>query len=107
MKIWLNILMIFCMTVSASVFSVQVHAETKTLSYEEFGRAAMKKAKEEFPDAQIVDYLHVGKKRKAETSIETFKLTLKENNKPFEVFVFIEYNEKTKKIIKVTLDKVS
>lgn len=66
----------------------------------------MKKAKEEYPDAQIVDYLHVGKKRKAETSIETFKLTLKENNKPFEVFVFIEYNEKSKKVIKVTLDKV-
>lgn len=107
MKIMLTIFLIFCMAVSASMFSVQAHAETKTQSYEEFGRAAMKKAKEEFPDAQIVDYLHVGKKRKTETSIETFKLTLKENNKPFQVFVFIEYNENTKKVIKVTLDKVS
>ncbi|PLR65903.1 MULTISPECIES: DUF3889 domain-containing protein [Bacillaceae] len=107
MKIGMNIFLIFCMAVSASVLPVQGHAETKTQSYEEFGREAMKKAKETFPDAQIVDYLHVGKKRKGETSIETFKLTLKENNKPFEVFVFIEYNEKTKKVIKVTLEKVS
>ncbi|MDR0140248.1 DUF3889 domain-containing protein [Metabacillus idriensis] len=108
MKRWLNIMLIFCLAGSSmTAFSVRAHAETKVLSYEEFGRVAMRKTMEKYPDAQITDYLHVGKKRKAATSIETFKLTLKEKNKTFQLFVFVEYNEKTKKVVKVTFEKAA
>jgi hypothetical protein len=107
MKSWLNILLIFCLAGSTTAFSVHAHAETKVLSYEEYGRIAMRKTMEKYPGAQITDYLHVGKKRKKETSIETFKLTLKEKNKTFQVLVLVEYNEKTKKVVKVTFEKIS
>lgn len=43
-----------------------------------------------------------GKKTKGDTSTETFKLVLKERGKTFEIFVYVEYSEKTKKVTNVT-----
>jgi hypothetical protein len=45
------------------------------------------KTKAKYPQANIIDYLHIGRDKGADTSLEKFKLWLKQNNKEFGVFV--------------------
>ncbi len=96
------ILLLMCFSAVLVQGQTQAAAEDRVQSYEEYGRVAMKKTMEKYPGAQITDYLHVGKKTKGNTSTETFKLVLKERGKTFEIFVYVEYSEKTKKVTNVT-----
>ncbi|MEM1503725.1 DUF3889 domain-containing protein [Domibacillus sp. 8LH] len=50
-----------------------------------WGKLAMEKAKERYPNSQVYDYLHVGREKRLNSSVETFKLWIKENNRKFEV----------------------
>lgn len=61
----------------------------------------MQKTKEKYPQANIIDYLHIGRDKGADTSVEKFKLWLKQNNKEFGVFVNIIFDNKTEQIIDV------
>jgi len=70
-------------------------------SYAKWGQIAIHKTKERYPQANIVDYLHIGRSKDENTSEEKFKLWLKENNKEFGVFVNIIFDNKTEQIIEV------
>ncbi|MGG1396767.1 YqzG/YhdC family protein [Bacillus salipaludis] len=70
--------------------------------YAKWGGFAMKKTKEKYPKAQIIDYLHIGRISGPTTSTEKFKLWLKENGKEFGVFIDIEFNNQTEQVKKVT-----
>ncbi|NRD78571.1 YqzG/YhdC family protein [Bacillus sp. BRMEA1] len=78
------------------------YAQLKPIpSYAKWGQVAMQMTKEQYPQAKIIDYLHIGRNKGENTSIEKFKLWLKENNKEFGVFVNIKFDNKTEQIIDV------
>ncbi|MCJ8007116.1 YqzG/YhdC family protein [Lederbergia wuyishanensis] len=80
-----------------------VSAQQKPIpSYAKWGVLAMKKTKERYPNARIMDYLHIGKLSGTPTSTEHFKFWLKEDGKEFGVYVNIEFNNRTEQIINIT-----
>ena len=84
-----------------------IHAERPTPPYAKWGKIAVEKTKEKYPDAQVVDYLHVGREDKGSTSVEKFKLWLKGTDKEFGVFVDVEFSEATEQLIKITYKEVA
>jgi hypothetical protein len=70
-------------------------------AYAKWGRVAIEQAKERYPNADVVDYLHVGRRNMDRTTTETFKLWIREADREFGVFIMIEFeteNELIKKI---------
>lgn len=82
-------------------------AEKDVPSYAKWGRLAMTKTTEKYPDANIIDYLHKGKNVKNNSTVEKFKLWLRENDKEFGVFITIEFNTASEKIMKITFKETS
>ena len=80
-----------------------VYAQAQAPSYAKWGNLALQKTKQKYPNATVIDYLHVGKYNSSDYSTEKFKLWLKENNREFGVLVEIKYNVKTKDVIRITL----
>ncbi|WP_044748890.1 DUF3889 domain-containing protein [Bacillus alveayuensis] len=79
-----------------------VSAEREVPPYAKWGELAIEKTKEKYPNAQVIDYLHIGTETKANSTIEKFKLRLKENDKQFNVFVNIEFETVSEKVIDIT-----
>jgi len=75
--------------------------------YAKWGTLALQKTHEKYPHAKIIDYLHIGRTTGPQTSTEKFKLWLKDNNKEFGVFVNIEFNKETEKVVKITFVETS
>ncbi|SDQ10927.1 Protein of unknown function [Virgibacillus subterraneus] len=82
-------------------------AEKDIPSYAKWGRMAMKETQAKYPNADIIDYLHRGRETKEGSTIEKFKLWLKENDKEFGVFINIEFNTETEKVIDITFRESS
>ncbi|WP_430786758.1 DUF3889 domain-containing protein [Virgibacillus flavescens] len=76
-------------------------------SYAKWGRVVMQKTKEKYPDAKIVDYLHVGKKEGNNTTTEKFKLWLKEENNEFGVYIDVKFATDTEQIMNISFKEVS
>lgn len=83
----------------------QIQEEIST--YAKWGQLAVKETHEKYPNANIIDYLHEGSESKGESTIEKFKLWLKEEDKEFGVFVRIEYATKTEKVIHIEFRETS
>ena len=98
-------LITFCMfSIILLMASNQVQAEPKELpSYVKWGRIAMTKTQEKYPDSEITDYLHVGKEEKEGTSTEKFKLIVKKNQKEIGVFVHLTFDSRTERLLSVDL----
>jgi hypothetical protein len=105
MKSVLLIQIILCALLfeNLSVFNLNnsVNAEQEGPPHAKWGQIAMKKTKEKYPQANIIDYLYIGREKGANSSTEKFKLWLKENNNEFGVFVNIEFDNKTEQIIDI------
>lgn len=70
-------------------------------SYAKWGQLAMKEVGKKY-DAQIVDYLHVGRTQiNAQTTKETFKFWLRGENREFGVYVTIQFQTSTDKVLSV------
>lgn len=81
----------------------KVNAQQKPIPpYAKWGRVAMERTHKKYPNAQIVDYLHIGRVTGATSSVEKFKLWLKEGQREFGVFIDIQFENKTEKVQKVT-----
>ncbi|WP_175989277.1 YqzG/YhdC family protein [Bacillus sp. Marseille-Q1617] len=76
-------------------------------SYAKWGRIAMQKTKERYPEAQIIDYLHIGREDGADYSTEKFKLWLKGKDKEFGVLINIRFDPKTDELKQVSFKEVS
>lgn len=101
---------IISLFVSASpVFSmnVEVLEEVQVPGYAKWGQVAMEKTKEKYPNASIIDYLHVDKKIGSTTTTETFKLWLKHNDKEFGVFVTIQFQNGSEQILDIRFREVT
>lgn len=101
------ILLLFSTNLEAFPVQQSASAEKDIPSYAKWGRMAMKETKAKYPDADIIDYLHRGSETKDGSTIEKFKLWLKENDKEFGVFINIEFNTKTDKVINITFRESS
>jgi hypothetical protein len=84
-----------------------INAENQIPPYAKWGKMAMEKTKEKYPDTSIIDYLHVGRDEGFKTSTEKFKLWLKRKDNEFGVFVEIEFENTTEKFIRITFKEVS
>ncbi|WP_041061853.1 DUF3889 domain-containing protein [Jeotgalibacillus campisalis] len=82
-------------------------AQHQAPTYAKWGSLAVKETQSKYPNAEIIDYLHVGKESKNDTTIEKFKLWLKEGGNEFGVFVNIEYNTETEKVVKIDFQETT
>lgn len=81
------------------------YTEETIPSYAKWGKLAMEKTKEKYPDAQIIDYLHRGRQEKDNAMIEKFKLWLREKHREFGVFVNIEFDAKTEEVLHISFSE--
>ncbi|WP_254901169.1 YqzG/YhdC family protein [Tuberibacillus sp. Marseille-P3662] len=82
----------------------QVDAETQQApAYAKWGKIAVKKAQEKYSNAQVVDYLHIGREKQSnDEAVEKFKLWLKQQNKEFGVYVNVTFNPMSGQFINIT-----
>jgi hypothetical protein len=78
------------------------YAQKPEPSYAKWGRLAMKETKAKYPQAQIIDYLHIGKTTNQSIETEKFKLWLRENQREYGVFVDISFDSETHKVINMS-----
>jgi hypothetical protein len=77
-------------------------------AYAKWGRMAVNFVHKRYPDAQVIDYLHVGRSRPAAgESAETFKLWLRRGSREFGVFVTITFDDSTGQIRRVSFRETS
>jgi hypothetical protein len=81
--------------------STSYYVKAEVPPYAKWGRLAMQKTKEKYPNAAITDYLHLGRVQGTTSDTEKFKLWLKDKNKEFGVLVDIQFDKKTEKIITI------
>lgn len=82
-----------------------VHAQPP---YAKWGKLAVEKTKEQYPKAEIIDYLHIGRQPKTvQITVEKFKLWLREGGKEYGVFVDVEFDTKTEEFLKMSFQKTS
>ncbi|MFC7784041.1 DUF3889 domain-containing protein [Rossellomorea sp. GCM10028870] len=102
MKLYVSIVLCMNFIANTAILDVKpVHAQQEIPSYAKWGSLAVKKTKEKYPDAAIVDYLHIGKENGSKVSTEKFKLWLKRGGKEFGVFVDIQFETDTEKLIDI------
>lgn len=77
------------------------HAQQEAPAYAKWGQLAIKEVKLKYPTAKIVDYLHEGKEIHGTSTIEKFKLWLKQPDKEFGVHVKISYLTATQEVEKI------
>ena len=110
-KLLISLVIILVSCSSGTYSSSYIHtsyAQRKPIPpYAKWGRLAMKETQEKYPNAQINDYLHIGRISGPRTSTEKFKLWLKDQQKEFGVLVDIEFNNTTEKVIKVTFKETT
>lgn len=93
----------FIFTPAENITSAQETAP----AYAKWGTLAVQKVMEKYPNAKIVDYLHVGREVGNTNSIEKFKLWLKEDSREFGVFVDITFNNQTETIVDIKYTETS
>jgi hypothetical protein len=83
------------------------HAQQEIPAYAKWGKLAIKETQSKYPNANIIDYLHEGSESKGSSTIEKFKLWLKDGDNEFGVFVRIEYTTETEKVVNIELKETS
>ncbi|WP_445683137.1 DUF3889 domain-containing protein [Solibacillus sp. FSL H8-0538] len=94
--------MIYVNLVNASTIQVKPNP-----SYAKWGILAIEKAAKKYPNAQVTDYLHIGRKVGNQSTTEKFKLILKEGKKEFGLFVTIEFDSKTEEVIQLNFEETT
>ena len=83
------------------------HTQEEIPAYAKWGRLAVKEVQSKYPDATVIDYLHEGSETKGDTTIEKFKLWLKDSDKEFGVFVHITYTTETEEVVNVEFQETT
>jgi hypothetical protein len=85
--------------------SALIPEEKEEPPYAKWGRLAMKETKEKYPDAAIVDYLHMGRTAENNTVTEQFKLWLRGKEREFGVVVTIRFQANTEEIKEILFEE--
>lgn len=106
MKRKLSILTVLCLCLfTMSHVSAEPPTNNGLPSYVKWGKIAMTKTKEKYPNSEIIDYLHVGRENQDSTSIEKFKLIVKDDNKEIGVFVHLTFDTRTERLLSVNMEE--
>ena len=70
-------------------------------AYAKWGMLALKETKQKYPEANVIDYLHIGSETKDDTTIEKFKLWLKDDRHEFGVIIHITFKTQTGEIVNI------
>ncbi|KAA0543109.1 DUF3889 domain-containing protein [Bacillus sp. BGMRC 2118] len=84
-----------------------VEAQQEVPSYAKWGKLAVERTKEKYPNAKVIDYLHIGREKGTVTYTEKFKLWLKEESKEFGVYVDITIDNKTEKLVAINFEETA
>ncbi|WP_249414131.1 DUF3889 domain-containing protein [Alteribacter keqinensis] len=75
-------------------------------AYAKWGKLAVEKVKERYPEAKVVDYLHMGREELGEgKASEKFKLWLRGEEREFGVFVTITFEEDSDEVIVIEYEE--
>ena len=74
-------------------------------AYAKWGVLAVKETKQKYPDANVIDYLHIGSENQGDTTIEKFKLWLKNDHHEFGVYVTITYTTETGELLNIDFEE--
>ena len=74
--------------------------------YAKWGQLAMKRTKDKYPKAKIVDYQHLGKQEAPILTTEKFRFWLKEGDKEFGVNVTIHFYKESEAVKEVKLEEI-
>jgi len=83
------------------------HTQHEIPAFAQWGMIAIKEIHSKYPNASIIDYLYEGSESKEDTTIEKFKLWLKDDDNEFGVFVTIVYDTETEKLTTIELQETS
>ena len=106
-KIVIELTIIATMQTLTTYIPTTAPTHQETAAYAKWGQVAVKETQSKFPHASIIDYLYEGSEPKENSTIEKFRLRLKESDKEFGVSVKIEYITDTKELIHVQIHEVS
>ncbi|UPM52451.1 DUF3889 domain-containing protein [Gottfriedia acidiceleris] len=73
--------------------------------YAKWGKIAVEKTIQRYPQSDVIDYLHIGRERKTPVvSVEKFKLwlRLKDGSREFGVYVNVEFETRTERYLGIT-----
>ncbi|MEH7401805.1 DUF3889 domain-containing protein [Gottfriedia acidiceleris] len=73
--------------------------------YAKWGKIAVETTIQRYPQADVIDYLHIGREQKTPTvSVEKFKLwlRLKDGSREFGVYVNVEFEPRTERYLGIT-----
>lgn len=96
----------------ASTHSASTHLPTiaptqqEIPSYAKWGQLAIKETRSKYPNARIIDYLHEGSESKENSTIEKFRLWVKDSDKEFGVSVKIEYTTETDELVNIQIQEI-
>jgi hypothetical protein len=101
--LWKKVCILFFLTILSSLSLTNpnhIALATKPVpNYAKWGVLAMKETKKRYPMADIKDYQHVWREdKKNGTTIERFKLWLKQDNKEFGVYITFTFDSKTEEL---------
>lgn len=76
-------------------------------AYAKWSKIAIKETQLKYPNADIIDYLHEGSELNGDSTIEKFKLWLRDSNNEFGVFVRIKYMTETEEIVNIEFQETT
>ncbi|MBY7145121.1 DUF3889 domain-containing protein [Virgibacillus sp. NKC19-3] len=82
-------------------------AQDENPPYAKWSRLAMEETKSEYPDADIIDYLHVGSHTSEDETTQKFKLWLKEETKEYGVLIDITFHNETEEVIQISFEETA
>ncbi|MFD1204311.1 MULTISPECIES: DUF3889 domain-containing protein [Sporosarcina] len=101
----------FAITATAhSVHSIllpNVSAQQQIPSYAKWSQIAIKETALKYPNANVIDYLHIGKVVHDGMTIEKFKLWLKEGNREFGMIVNVKYLTETEQLVDIEFQETT
>ncbi|GAB3053716.1 DUF3889 domain-containing protein [Virgibacillus ainsalahensis] len=80
-------------------------AQNEPPAYAKWSRIAIKETISKYPDADVIDYLHMGRESQDDATIEKFKLWLKKDSQEFGVFVNVEFNLETEEVLHISFEE--
>lgn len=86
--------------------SFQAAAQSEVPSYAKWSRLAIKETQIKYPQANVVDYLHIGSESERGATVEKFRLWLKDGNREFGVLVNVRYAPETDKLINIEFQEL-
>ena len=83
------------------------YAQQGISAHAQWGKVAIKETQAKYPQAKIIDYLHEGSEVNKDSTIEKYKLWLKQSDKEFGVHVRIKYVTNTNKVEKIEIQETT